>query len=180
MTFPIAPSTPGTTEMVMPRLSRRRWLALLLAVAAAPALAAEVDDEVQHILAAQVAAWNAGDAKALAQDFARDGEMVNLLGTHFQGKDDIERRHAQLFATLFKGSRLELLKSHLRSASHASVVVETEHLLIGFKSLPADFPPVDARDGLRTTLKYVFIREHEHWKVISARFTSANGVALPN
>ncbi len=169
--------------MKMPNFPRRGLLQTALAMLAAgvvPARAADADEEVQRILAAQVAAWNAGDAKALAQDFARDGEMVNLLGTHCQGRDDIERRHAQLFATLFKGSRLELLKSHVRSASRASVVVETEHLLIGFKSLPPDFPAVDTKDGLRTTLKYVFIREHEKWKVISARFTSANGVALPN
>lgn len=43
-------------------------------------------------------AYAAGDAKALAAQWAEDGELVDAFGRSFKGRDDIEREFEQIFA----------------------------------------------------------------------------------
>ena len=53
------------------------------------------------------AASNAGDGAAWAAPFAEDADFVDILGAHHQGCLAIETGHRHIFATIYKGSRVQ-------------------------------------------------------------------------
>ncbi len=158
---------------------RARWIAVALAAASVVgahgvAAAETTADEsaIRELLAEQTAAWNRGDAKAWTAGFAADADFVNILGMHFAGRQAIEDRHAQLFATIFQGSQLEVSVEKVRFLGPDAAVVETLHRLRGFARLPPGIQPTDAAGELRTRLKYVLERRPAGWAIVSAQNTA--------
>ena len=48
--------------------------------------------------------WNAHDGKAFAAPFATDADYVIVNGMKIKGREEIEKGHAQIFATVYKES----------------------------------------------------------------------------
>src|SRR3546814_21022986 len=60
-----------------------------------PALAGQSQDvqAIREVLQTQQAdAWNRHDAKAYAALFTQDGDVVNIVGWWWKGRDEIERK----------------------------------------------------------------------------------------
>jgi len=49
--------------------------------------------------------WNAHDGKAFAAPFAADADYVVVNGMYIKGRDEIEKGHTGIFATIYKDSR---------------------------------------------------------------------------
>ncbi|HWN10449.1 MAG TPA: SgcJ/EcaC family oxidoreductase [Pyrinomonadaceae bacterium] len=49
--------------------------------------------------------WNAHDAKAFSAPFAVDADYVVINGMKAKGRDEIEKGHAGIFATIYKDSK---------------------------------------------------------------------------
>ncbi len=163
------------------RGARRLAVLVVVALAAATvvgtrgATAAEAtadESAIRTLLAEQTAAWNRGDAKAWTAGFAGDADFVNILGMYFAGRQAIEDRHAQLFATIFRGSQLAVSVEKVRFVGSDAAVAETVHQLRGFARLPPGIQPTDASGELRTRLKYVLERRPEGWTIVSAQNTA--------
>lgn len=82
------------------------WAALMLAgpsfaqpVTAAPAEAAAA------VLGRLDAAWDARDGARFAAEFTEDADVININGSHFQGRADLARQMQFIFNTRFKGGR---------------------------------------------------------------------------
>lgn len=148
---------------------RRIGLAAALAL---PAVAFAQEDAIRALLAAQAAAWNAGDAKAWTKDFAADADFINIAGSHFKGREETEQRHAQLFASIFKGSRVDVGVWKVRMLGPAAAVAETVHELRGFSRLPPGIRPTVEPGLLRTRMKYVFVKQGDAWVIVSAQNTA--------
>ena len=56
------------------------------------------EQAIRTIVAGQVSAWNAGDAKGYSSDVAPDVSFTNLFGMVMYGHDAFERRHAEILA----------------------------------------------------------------------------------
>lgn len=113
------------------------------------------EDLISNLLEAQIAAWNAGDAEGWCKDFTEDSEFVNIIGARFENRGANMRRHAELFATIFKDSRLALREMRIRvlgtSAAFADLVLD----LTGFSKLPPGIRPSIGNDVLRTRMHYM-------------------------
>ena len=59
---------------------------------------------IRNIISEEVAAWNSSDATAYSRHFAPKGTFTNVYGMVFEGHAAFEKRHAETFATFFKGS----------------------------------------------------------------------------
>jgi hypothetical protein len=59
---------------------------------------------IRNIINEEVVAWNSGDAAAYSRHFAAKGTFTNIYGMVFEGHEQFEKRHAETFATFFKGS----------------------------------------------------------------------------
>jgi uncharacterized protein (TIGR02246 family) len=133
------------------------------------------EDLIRTILEAQIAAWNAGDAEGWCRDFTEDSEFVNIIGAHFENKDANLRRHADLFATIFKGSRLVVREMKIRVLGDFTATADLVLDLTGFTKLPPGIRPSIGNDVLRTRMHYVLIREGARWWIVF----SQNNAVMP-
>ncbi len=133
------------------------------------------EDLIRNLLEAQVAAWNAGDAEGWCKDFTEDSEFVNIIGARFGNRDANMRRHADLFATIFKGSRLAVREMKIRMLGDFTACADLVLDLTGFSKLPPGIRPSTGNDVLRTRMHYVLIRDGARWWIVF----SQNNAVMP-
>ena len=140
---------------------------------------AAADEETRaalgRMLAAQDAAWCAGDAEAFAADVADDVVFTNVVGMFSVGRAPFVAQHAHIFATLYRGSRLAQDLVHVTMIGEDAAIVDTLTTVTGFSHTP---PGVDAVDGeLRTRLEQVMVRRAGTWRVQSFHNVAVNPAA---
>ncbi len=123
-------------------------------------------------MARQAEDWNRHDARAWSEPFTEDADFVNILGMLFKGRSEIERRHADLFGSIFKQSRVVVTTRKVRSLGPTSALAETDYELRGYDRLPPGLRPTDADGTLRTRLKYVLTLTPDGWRIVSAQNTA--------
>jgi uncharacterized protein (TIGR02246 family) len=147
-------------------------LALLFLLPTACADAGHAQDEVdiRQLVAVQAEGWNRGDATAWAQDFAPEADFINIVGSVFDGHEQIEQRHAAIFSTIFKGSQVKVTVRKIVFPEADIAVVDTVHELTGHGGLP---PGVrNTEDGLlRTQMKYVMKKTSGQWRILAGHNT---------
>lgn len=132
----------------------------------APPLASD-EAPIRAIIAEQVTAWNAGDAKAFSASFAEDGSFTNIRGTVFYGHRAFEDRHAEIFRGFFKGSKLAMSPTMIRFVRPdvAIVDVATDLSELGGRTPPGVKARADGK--IRTRLQEVFVKDRGRWRVAS-------------
>ncbi|MCP3143637.1 SgcJ/EcaC family oxidoreductase [Pyxidicoccus sp. QH1ED-7-1] len=146
---------------------------------AAPAGARAQDEAaLRKLVAEQTEAWNRQDAAAWSKDFAEDAEFINIVGTIFVGRPEIEKRHAFVFSTAFKGSRSEVTVRKLLFLEGGVAVVDTEHRVTGYAGLP---PGVQATEPgvLRTQMRYVVKKTRGQWRIVAGQNTDVKPAPAP-
>lgn len=153
----------------------RRALGLLLLIGPLACKARSepaAEPAIRQALAQQAEAWNRHDAKAWVAAFANDAEFVNILGMLLQGRAEIERRHAELFAGIFSHSTVIVTTRKVQPLGTDGAVAETDYELRGYERLPPGIRATDADGTLRTRLKYVWVRGAQGWQIVSAQNTA--------
>lgn len=135
------------------------------------------EDLIRGLLEAQIAAWNAGDAEGWCKDFTEDSEFVNIIGARFENRDANVRRHAMLFATIFRGSRLAVREMKIRALGDFTATADLVLDLTGFSKLPPGIRPSIGNDVLRTRMHYVLIHDDTRWRIV---FSQNNAVMPPS
>lgn len=156
-------------------LSLAFTLSLLTCACASPEGRAEATIALQ--LARQAEAWNRHDAHAWVTSFSDDAEFVNILGMSLQGRDEIEKRHREIFQGIFARSKVVVKLRKLRPLGATAALVETDYELRDYDRLPPGIRPTDPDGTLRTRLKYVWVLDREGWRIVSAQNTAI--VSLP-
>jgi uncharacterized protein (TIGR02246 family) len=122
------------------------------------------DDEhlIQNIIAEEQAAWNAGDANALATRFHAEGSFTNVFGDRYFGRESFRARHAAIFNTFAKGSKVSLIVRRIHFPVPGTAVVDIDCVLEAYGALPPALAP--APDGtLRTSLLQVLVKDRNEW-----------------
>jgi uncharacterized protein (TIGR02246 family) len=137
-------------------------VALALVRPAEAAVAPGDEAAIRAVVAEESAAWNVGDAKAYSAHVAEDVSFTNILGVVMYGRKAFESRHAEVFATVFKGSRLQQTIRRLRFVTPDVAIVDVDTEVRGFAGLPPGVKPFP--DGtLRTRLLQVLVRRGGEW-----------------
>jgi uncharacterized protein (TIGR02246 family) len=136
------------------------------------------DDEIREgdersirtLMAEMDNAWNRGDAKAWSKPFAKDADFVNILGSVFEGRSAIERRHAEILATIFHGSRVTGEVRRVLFLKPDVAIVDVNIELVGYSRLP---PGVQAREdsALRTRYKHIMSKGSGEWQIVASQNT---------
>jgi uncharacterized protein (TIGR02246 family) len=158
------------------RFPRASFLAVLLSLVLVPAVHAEEargQDEaaIRQLVAAQTEAWNRHDAAALTKDFAPDADFINIVGMVFLGRAEIEKRHAGLFAGIFKESRTQNTVRRLLFLGPEVAVVDVDREITGHTGLPQGVQNSDESGTLRTRIKYVMKKSAGKWQIVSGQNT---------
>lgn len=117
---------------------------------------------VESIVAGLTESWNKGDAKAFASRFAKDGGFTNVLGKTYYGREGFEARHAEIFATIYKGSTAKLTITKLRFIRPDVVLADIHAELRGFVRLPGAFQP-EPDGSVHSALLLVLVKENGEW-----------------
>ena len=128
----------------------------------------ETDEAFIHkIVQDEVTAWNRGDAVAYGEHFANDGTFTNILGAFYKGHDIFVKEHAQIFKTIFLGTRLQQDIVSLQFVDPNVVVVEVLTAVSGMKKIPGRIDNYDAKGRLRTRLLQVVARREGKWEIVA-------------
>lgn len=149
----------------------------LSAIVAGKGQAAERKNEVKtvnEIASRFVNAWNKHDMAALAGLFAENADFVNVVGTWWKSREEIQKAHEFSHSTMFKESRLTGEATSTRFIRPDVAVMHMKWELEGMKS--PDGKPVPRRQGI---LVFVASRESGDWKVQAAQNTDFIPEAQP-
>ena len=141
---------------------------LLVQIGAAEAIVkinSEDSAAIEAILKRQDVAWAAGDAEAFAAD-ALDGVVfTNIVGMFSVGRAPFVGQHAEIFSTIYKGSRLTQEVVAVTPLRPDVAIVDTLTRLVDALHRP---PGVELIDGaVRTRLEQVMVKDGGAWKVAS-------------
>ena len=122
------------------------------------------NEEITAIIKKQQEAWNRADAAGFASQCDEQMTFTPILGKTYFGRAAFEERHAAIFATLFKGSTLDMAVERIHFPVPDVAVVDIHARLGNFRALP---PGVAAQDDglLHTCLLEVLVRGGSGWQV---------------
>ena len=126
-----------------------------------------VDEEprIRKIILEQESAWNTGSARRYCARIRTDATLTSIQGSVHGGRESIEGRMSEVFASVFKGTRISMKIQRIRFEGNVAMVeIDTE--VNAVKTLP---PGIRASaDGkLRTRLLEVMVNDNNTWSVLA-------------
>ena len=123
---------------------------------------------IRDVVAGFPKAWNRHDARAIANLFAEDGDVVNVVGWWWHGRSQIEKQLRDAHAFIFKESVLTHDEVHIRFLDSRVAVVHVRWSLVGHKN--PDGTPGQSRKGVET---YVLQKQEEKWLIAAFQNTDS-------
>lgn len=130
-------------------------------------------EEIERIIEREDVAWNDGDAVAFSEAVADDCVFTNIFGQVFEGRQAFEQQHARIFASIYKGSRLQQSIDHLRLIA-SDVVVADSSVTLTVEA--GDFGPART---LHTKLLQVFVRAGARWQISAYHNVEERPLPIP-
>jgi uncharacterized protein (TIGR02246 family) len=121
-----------------------------------------------------VDSWNRADGAAYGENYWPDAELIDPSGNIVDGRAAIAQEHVDLWAGIFKGSRVAGKVRRVRRLDPTHIIVDFDTELSGIRELP----PGTQNHGnnvLRTHLKHILEKRNGQWKVLSAQNTFIAG-----
>lgn len=138
-------------------------------------LVRDVEDAILSLVAAQDAAWCEGDAAAFGASALPDVVFTNVVGMFSVGIEAFSAQHANIFSTIYRGSRLVQELVHVTMAAENVAIVDTLASVTGYHQLPPGAAPING--ALQTRLEQVLVRRNGAWCVQSFHNVAVNAAA---
>jgi len=123
---------------------------------------ATAEAAIRAIVAAQAAAWDAGDGQRYAERLAPEAAFTNLFGMVMYGKPAFVKRHSEILSTFYKGTTKHHAIRRLRFITPDVAIVDIDNEVRGVTAMPPGI--VVPKDGIiRTQLMEVFVRRDGGW-----------------
>jgi uncharacterized protein (TIGR02246 family) len=119
-------------------------------------------------------AWNRHDMKAWANLFTEDADFVNVAGWWWKGRTEIEKKHTDAHAFLFRESELTIYEVDTRFLTPEIAVVHALWSLVGQKN--PDGTLGQPRKGIFT---HVLQRQNGRWLITAAQNTDSRPEVPP-
>jgi uncharacterized protein (TIGR02246 family) len=104
------------------------------------------------------AAYNRGDAAAVAGIYAEDGTHTYALGFTHRGRAEIEAGLRDMFAGPLKGTQMQITPEHIRVISDGVAIEEASFILTGFRT-----PAGVEMDPVRGLCLGVYLKHGDQW-----------------
>ena len=90
--------------------------------------------EIRDLQARQADTWNRHDAKAYAQLFTEDGDVVNVVGWWWKGRPEIEKKLTAAYAFVFAESTLTIIETHVRFLDPEIAIAHVRWTMVGART----------------------------------------------
>jgi uncharacterized protein (TIGR02246 family) len=125
------------------------------------------DDAIRAVVRQWERAWNAGDMSSAATLFCDDADFVNVWGSHWHGRGQIEDEHVKRHRLQLKDSVFAPLEVGVQHIGVKMALVHVRWTIHGDHDL--DGRPRDPRQGL---FSWIMMRDGEgHWRIRAAHNT---------
>ena len=141
--------------------------ALLLCVLALATPAAAQKADPEGLATGFVESWNAHDMKAFGNLFTEDADFVNVAGTWWKGRAEIQAKHEAGHAIRYKASTLVTSGTTVKQLRPDVAVVHVRWTLSGAVDAEGKAAPV--RQGL---LQIIGVKQGDGWRIASAQNTN--------
>jgi uncharacterized protein (TIGR02246 family) len=139
------------------------------ALAAMQASAGDADiAAIRDLQTQQRDAWNHHDAAAYSSLFTQDGDVVNVQGWWWKGREEIRRKLTGAFAYVFRDSQLSFSDVDVRLLNDQFAVVHVRWTLQGAKVPPGAAQP--PHEGIQLQ---VLRKEQGRWRILSFQNTNS-------
>jgi len=118
---------------------------------------------VRQVLDELVESWNRGDAAAFSRRYRVDGTFTNVFGTLHVGRQEFQRRHAEVFEGFLKGTRIAMTVLNLRFVRPEVAVLDVDMAYSGFAAPPPGLK--DAHGVVHSSLLMVLVRDRGDWQI---------------
>jgi uncharacterized protein (TIGR02246 family) len=118
-----------------------------------------IDKIVEHF----THAWNDSEGKGSGDYYAQDADFVNIFGTAFAGKQEIETRHVKIHETFLKGSIFEVTETKVREAKPEVVIAQ-----VYWKVTHIQKSGAETMKGIFT---HTFVKNNGTWEIASTQNT---------
>jgi uncharacterized protein (TIGR02246 family) len=130
---------------------------------------------VKIAVASLAESWNRHDIAAFAAAFCDDADFVNVIGMHWQGRQEIEAKHTVTHQTIFRNSTLQIVDQSVRFLSPSIALAHVSTDLKGADSLRERV----ASETRRSILTCVLVKEADRWLITAAHNTDIVPVPFP-
>lgn len=153
----------------MARLTGALFL-VALGVMASPCAAQPAADaaQIQALEQEQANAWNAHDARRYMDLFTNDTDVVNVLGWHWRGRAECERKLTRAFALVFAKSQLQVHDVSVRFIRPDVAIAHVPWTMTGALSPAGGASP--PQHGLQTQ---TLVRQGKSWRIAAFQNTNA-------
>ena len=127
----------------------------------------EVTEAVNAVIDAHERSWNTHDVEAYLNLYTDDGEMVNVIGMHRRGKQELREEFTSLHATIMKGSRIRMLERFVRLLGPGIALAHSTWDMTGMERVPGWNVP-EVRKGI---FSYVMVERNKSWFITSGHNT---------
>jgi uncharacterized protein (TIGR02246 family) len=115
---------------------------------------------IEKVVASLQAAFNAGDAKAMAALWTPQGELIDIQGDHIEGRDAIEKQFGEFLAAN-KQAKMQIAIASIRMVSDdVAIVGATTEVTPPLRGIPAE-----------PQATIVLVRRDGQWFIETARDT---------
>ena len=116
-----------------------------------------------------IALWNEHAIAEHSKLLTEDADLVNVVGMHVHGRQDIQEHHEQLHRTLFSKSVSRILQLSVHAVDNATVLAHMHWEMKGAAKLPGWNIP-EPRTGVMTL---VWVKQASEWRVRALHNTDA-------
>jgi uncharacterized protein (TIGR02246 family) len=152
--------------------------AALLFASAATFRANKVSDEtgIRVAVTAFQEAWNHHDMKAMGDVFTEDADLINVVGTRWQGRANIVKALGVFHREMFKNEQIHFDEMTIRSITPSVAVAVAIQTGSGEMSLPDGHGRKVGPTGSQLDT-FVVIKREGVWKVTHGQNTTVNADA---
>jgi uncharacterized protein (TIGR02246 family) len=150
--------------------NHKRFVALvLMTILTSPIYTAQSKDDVaiRKLEARQQEAWNRHDAKAYAGLFTEDGDVVNVVGWWWKGREEIQKKLTDAYVFVFRQSVLTTNEVDVKFLTPKMAVVHVRWSMVGART-PAGIP--EPQQGIQIQ---VLQKRGDEWLIKSFQNTNA-------
>jgi uncharacterized protein (TIGR02246 family) len=122
---------------------------------------------IRQVQEQQADAWNRHDAAAYAKLFTADGDVINVLGWWWRGRQEIESKLAAAFAFVFRDSKLTMTDVQVQFLSPSVAIAHVRWTMVGARAPPGMPEP---REGIQLQ---VLTRQTGGWLIASFQNTNS-------
>jgi uncharacterized protein (TIGR02246 family) len=129
--------------------------------------AVPAETEIRDLQVLQAQAWNLHDAKAYADLFTEDADVVNVVGWWWKGRPQIESRLSAAFAYVFRDSTLTVTEVHVRFLTREIAIAHVLWAMAGARTPPGIPEP---RQGIQTQ---ILEKREGRWRIAAFQNTQS-------